>query len=96
MKAFIILLISLSSVWGVAKDDVPKVKGEIISVSKEALTLQIADTVFWVDAITKIEDGNSNYIAFSDLEPGDFVELEYSSRAGDTGSYYATKIERQN
>jgi hypothetical protein len=96
MKKLVILLISLSFIWGVAKDDALKVKGEIISVKVEARTLQIADTGFWVDTRTKIEDNYSNPLAFSDLESGNSVELEYTSQTNDAGFHYTTKIEVQD
>jgi hypothetical protein len=49
---------------------------------------------FWIDAKTKIEDANSVHISLSDLEPADFVDLEYNpSQINAYGFVYASKIE---
>jgi hypothetical protein len=80
--------------WASAKDDEPKLKGEILQLDVNALTITIADMTFWIDARTKIEDANSVHISFDVLEPGDFVELEYvPSRQNTQGFVYASKIE---
>jgi hypothetical protein len=90
----VVFFISLN--WVSAKDDEPKLEGEILSLDVNALTITIADTTFWVDAKTKIEDANSVHISFSILEPGDFVELEYvPSQLNSQGFVYASKIERK-
>jgi hypothetical protein len=80
--------------WVSAKDDALKLKGEIISLSVNARTVRVADMTFWIDAKTKIEDANSIHLSFSDLEPGDFVELEYNPpQINLEGFGYASKIE---
>jgi hypothetical protein len=79
---------------GLAKDDTPKLKGQISVINHEAMLLEIADMSFWIDAKTKIEDSNSNHISFSDLDVGDTVELWYNdSQTNDDGFSYASKIE---
>lgn len=88
------VLVFVAFNWVSAKDDEPKLEGEIIRLDVNALTITIADMTFWVDAKTKIEDNNSVHINLSDLEPSDFVELEYTpSQINAEGFVYASKIE---
>jgi hypothetical protein len=90
----VVVLVALG--WVSAKDDEPKLKGEILRLDVNALTITIADMTFWIDTKTKIEDADSVHIRFSGLEPGDFVELEYvPSQLNSQGFVYASKIEQK-
>jgi len=75
-----------------------EVKGQIEALNPEAMNLQVAGIHFYADEFTLIkQDGPDRPLAFTDLAPGDWVEVKYDaqSRKAD-GAYYAVKIEKKS
>ncbi len=89
------LVVSLFFNIGSAGDDNPKLERVVITaLDTEALTLVVADTSFWVNAKTKMEDTNSNSITLSDFNVGDVIEIWYDElQRNEAGFAYASKIE---
>ena len=83
---------------GNPKKPVPirEVKGTIESIDYASLTLTVAGVNLYADENTVIkQDDPDRPIAFSDLAPGDQVEVKYDPNLqNDAGAFYAVKIEK--
>ncbi|NIR63832.1 MAG: hypothetical protein GWN00_02365, partial [Aliifodinibius sp.] len=73
------------------EDDI-EVEGVIQDIGSDSLI--VMGVIFFVDANTEIRDSHGNPISFSDLQVGDFVEVEADLQPD--GTYLATRIELED